>query len=220
MENMTLLEFARGPGMQWALWIFLLGVIWRIVGSMYLLGTKDLSKFRRNHYVRDGLRTIVTRSTPAEAFEKTIRFQHITGYLWHIALFIAVLFFAPHILFFESILGFSWPHLPNTVILISAAVATALLIALFIRRATHPVQRLISTADDYISLVLVLLPLLTGLAAFAHVGARYETLFALHLLSVELMLIWYPFSKLMHAFMTFPARYQSGTFYGHRGVKA
>ena len=220
MGDMTLLEFARGPGMQWAIWIFCFGVLWRIVGSMYLLGTKDLSRARQTHYVRDGMRAVLTRSTPAEAFEKKIRFQHITGYLWHLALFISVLFFAPHILFFESILGFSWPHLPNTIILISAAVAAAVLIALFIRRATHPVQRLISTADDYISMLLVLLPIVTGLAAYAHVGARYETLLAVHLLSVELMLIWYPFSKLMHAFMTFPARYQSGTFFGHRGVKA
>ena len=220
MENMTLLDFARGPGLQWSLWIFCLGVLWRIVGSMYLLGTKDLSKQRRKHYMRDGMRAVLTRSAPAEAFEEKIRFQHITGYLWHLALFIAVLFFAPHILFFESLLGFSWPHLPNTVILVSAAIAAAVLIALFIRRATHPVQRLISTPDDYISMVLVMLPILTGIAAFAHVGFRYETMLALHLLSVELMLIWYPFSKLMHAFMTFPSRYQSGTFFGHRGVKA
>jgi len=220
MENMTLLDFARGPGMQWALWIFCLGVLWRIVGAMYLLGTKDLSKFRRKHYIRDGLRACWTRSAPAEAFEEKIRFQHITGYIWHFALFVSVLFFAPHILFFKDILGFGWPHLPNTIILFSGAVATAVLIALLIRRATHPVQRLISTVDDYISIFVVLLPLVTGIAAFAHVGARYETLFAVHLLSVELMLIWYPFSKLMHTFMTFPSRYQTGTFFGHRGVKA
>ena len=34
MENMTLLDFARGPGLQWALWIFCLGILWRIVGAM------------------------------------------------------------------------------------------------------------------------------------------------------------------------------------------
>lgn len=220
MENMTLLDFARGPGLQWALWIFCLGILWRIVGAMYLLGTKDLSKARSKHYVRDGIRAIITRSTPAEAFETQIRFQHISGYAWHLALFVTVLFFAPHILFFESIFGFSWPHLPNSVILFSGAVATALLIGLLIRRMVHPVQRLISTVDDYISMVVVLLPLVTGLMSYAHMGPRYETMLALHLLSVELMLIWYPFSKLMHAFMTFPARYQTGTFFGHRGVKA
>ena len=125
MENMTLLDFARGPGLQWALWIFCLGILWRIVGAMFLLGTKDLSKARRKHSIRDGLRAIATRSAPAEAFEDKIRFQHISGYAWHLALFVSVLFFAPHILFFESLFGFSWPHLPNTIILFSGAVAGA-----------------------------------------------------------------------------------------------
>jgi nitrate reductase gamma subunit len=220
MENMTLLDFARGPGLQWALWIFCLGVLWRVVGAMFLLGTRDRSKHRRNHYIRDGLRACLTRSAPAHAFEEKIRFQHLTGYAWHIALFVSVLLFAPHILFFESILGFGWPHLPNTIILFSAAIAIGVLTALLIRRATHPVQRLISNVDDYVSILVVMLPLISGVLAFAHIGARYETLLALHLLSVELLMIWYPFGKLMHTIMTFPSRYQSGTFFGHRGVKA
>ena len=217
---MTLLEFARGPGMQWALWIFVFGVMWRLVGAMLLLSRKDLAKPRPYNRVAAGFGAVVSRSTPAHTFEKRIRFQHITGYIWHIALFVAVLFFAPHILFFESVLGFGWPHLPNSVILFTSAVATGMLIALLIRRAFHPVQRLISNADDYISIAVVLVPLITGFLAFAHFGGRYETLLALHLLSVEVMFVWFPFSKLMHAVMTMPARWQAGTAFARRGVKA
>jgi nitrate reductase gamma subunit len=162
----------------------------------------------------------VSRSLPAEAFEKRIRFQHFTGYAWHIALFITVLFFGPHILFFESILGFRWPNLPNGVVLFSGAVAIAILIALLIRRATNPVMKLISNFDDYFSVIVVLAPLVTGILAFAHIGARYETMLAVHLLSVEAMFVWFPFGKLMHTAMTFPSRYQAGTWFGRRGVKA
>ncbi|MGA8204039.1 MAG: hypothetical protein WB812_05930 [Woeseiaceae bacterium] len=217
---MTLLEFARGPGLQWALWIFLFGVLWRVVGSMLIMAKHDLSKPRRKHSVRDGLGTIVTRSLPAEPFEKRIRFQHFSGYAWHITLFIAVLFFAPHILFFKSVLGFGWPNLPNTAILVAAAITTAILVALLIRRAIHPVQRLISNADDYISVLMVLLPTVTGILAFAHIGGRYENLLAIHLLSVEAMFVWFPFGKLMHTALTFPSRYQAGSVFGRRGVKA
>jgi len=217
---MTLLEFASGPGLQWALWIFVFGVVWRLIGALFLLSRKDLTKPREYNSVTAGFGAILSRSTPAHAFEKSIRFQHVTGYVWHFALFISVLFFAPHILFFESVLGFGWPHLPNTIILVTAITATAVLIALLIRRATHPVQRFISTVDDYISIFVVLIPLVTGILAFAHFGGRYETLLAIHLLSVEVMLIWFPFSKLMHAVMTMPARYQAGTAFGRRGVKA
>ena len=217
---MTLLDFARGPGLQWALWIFVFGVAWRVIGAIFLLSRKDLTKPRHKYSVTAGLGAVLTRSHPAHAFEAKIRFQHVTGYAWHFALFVSVLFFAPHILFFESVLGFSWPHLPNTIILVTAAVAVAVLIALLIRRATHPVQRFISNADDYISIFVVLIPLVTGILAFAHVGGPYETLLAIHLLSVEAMLIWFPFGKLMHAIMTMPARYQAGTAFGRRGVKA
>ena len=217
---MTLLDFARGPALQWSLIILVFGVLWRIVGSMLLMAKKDLSTPRRSTRVRDGLATVARRSLPEEQFEKKIRFQHLTGYAWHIALFISVLFFGPHILFFESVLGFGWPNLPNGIILVTAAIALAILLALLIRRASHPVQRLISNADDYISVLVVIVPLITGILAFAHIGARYETLLAIHLLSVEAMFVWFPFGKLMHAALAFPARFNAGATYGRKGVKA
>ena len=217
---MTLLEFARGPALQWSLVILVTGIVWRVGGALLIGARKDLSRPRRASGVGDGMKTIATRSLPAEVFEKRIRFQHVSGYAWHVALFITVLFFGPHILFFESILGFRWPALPNSAVLIAGAVAMALLIALLIRRATNPVQRLISNADDYISVILTILPLLTGLMAFGHIGGRYETLLAVHLLSIEALFVWFPFGKLMHTAMTFPSRYQAGTSFGRRGVKA
>lgn len=217
---MTLLDFARGPALQWSLIIFVFGVLWRICGAMLLMARKDLSKPRRKTAMRDGLTVIATRSLPEHQFEKRIRFQHYTGYAWHIALFISVLFFAPHILFFESVLGFGWPNLPNGFILVTAAIALAVLLALLIRRAVHPVMRLISNADDYISIAVVIVPIVTGILAFAHIGARYETLLAIHFLSVEALFVWFPFGKLIHTALTFPSRFQTGVTFGRRGVKA
>jgi nitrate reductase gamma subunit len=217
---MTLLDFARGPALQWSLIILIFGIVWRLVGVMLIGGSRDLSKPRRQAALRDGFGAIATRSLPEHQFEKKIRFQHYSGYAWHIALFISVLFFGPHILFFESVLGFGWPNLPNGIILVTAAIALAILLALVIRRASHPVLRLISNADDYISIAVVIVPLVTGILAFAHLGARYETLLALHLLSVEALFVWFPFGKLMHTALTFPSRFRAGTSFGRRGVKA
>jgi nitrate reductase gamma subunit len=217
---MTLLDFARGPALQWSLIIFVAGVMWRLVGSLLFMARKDLAKARHKGKTIDGLTAIATRSMPAHSFEKRIRFQHYAGYAWHLSLFVAVLFFAPHILFFESLLSFSWPNLPNTIILIAAAITLAILIALTIRRATDPVMRKISNADDYISTLLIIVPLVTGMLAFAHIGARYETMLAIHLLSVEAMLVWFPFGKLMHTALVLPSRFQAGATFGRRGVKA
>lgn len=217
---MSLLDFARGPALQWSLLILVFGVLWRLVGALLVARRNDLSKSREQSAIVDGGLAIATRSLPAHPFEKRIRFQHYTGYAWHIGLFIVVLFFAPHILFFEDILGFGWPNLPNSVILIVSAITLAVLFALAIRRMTHPVMRLISNADDYISLLVTIAPFITGILAFAHIGFRYETMLAIHWLSVDALFVWFPFGKLIHAVLVFPTRFQAGADYGHRGVRA
>lgn len=220
---MTLLEFARGPGMQWAIWIFALGVLWRLVGSFLLMRTRDLSKPKGTAYAKAGMRAMIMRSIPPHELEKNITFQHLTGYAWHLGFFAVLLLFGPHVPFFKQFLGFGWPTLPNIVVLVIGGFTLAILIALLFRRLTHPVMKQISAPDDWISILMVILPLVTGFASYSHLQIfeiRYETLLGLHLLSVELMLVWFPFSKLMHMFYAFPARYQVGAAMEHKGVKA
>ena len=62
-------------------------------------------------------------------------------------------------------------------------------------------------------------PLLTGVIATSHLGARYETLLGLHILSVALLLVWLPFGKLMHFFLVFVTRSQTGAHLSHRGAQ-
>jgi nitrate reductase gamma subunit len=218
---MTLLDFARGPALQAALMIFALGVVWRALGALLMRRTTDFSQPRTGtaERVAGGLRTVWSRVFVSEALEQRIHFQHIAGALWHLGFFVVLLLFVPHILFFESLLGFGWPGLPNPVILVVAAITLATLLAVLIRRMTNPVSKIISTADDYISWVLTALPLITGIMAGAHLGLRYETMLALHLLSVALLLVWFPFGKLMHLFLIWPARYNVGALFARRGVR-
>lgn len=217
---MTLLDFARGPGFEWALIVMVFGICWRVFGIIILSRGKDLSKPRSKSLLLAGMSTIATRSLPPHEFEKKIRFQHFTGYAWHIGFFITVLLSGPHIAFFKGLLGFGWPGLPTPVITIIAAITLAILLALVVRRLFHPVLRVISGADDYISALVTILPIVTGMMTYAHLLFRYETMLAIHILSVELLMIWFPLGKLMHSFLVFPSRYQIGAKYQRRGVKA
>ena len=217
---MTLLDFARGPGFEWALIIMIFGICWRLVGVFALSQIHILSKPHEGSLFVAGLKTIATRSLPVHQFEKKIRFQHFTGYAWHIGYFVTILFFAPHITLFKDLLGFGWPALPTTVITLIAAITLAILLVLIIRRLFHPVLRLISGSDDYISALVTVLPLITGLMAYGHMALRYETLLAIHLLSIELLMIWFPLGKLMHSIFVFPSRYQNGRNFKRRGVQA
>jgi nitrate reductase gamma subunit len=220
---MTLLEFARGPGMQWALTIFLLGVAWRLVGSFLLARNRDLARPKGTAFAKAGMRSMIMRSIPPHELEKNITFQHLTGYAWHLGYFATLLLFGPHVPFFKQFFGFGWPTLPNTIVLVIAGFTLAILVALVIRRIIHPVMKKISTLDDWLSVFLAILPLVTGFLSYSHVsvfGLRYETMLGLHILSIEALLVWFPFGKLMHLFYTFPSRYQIGVSMERKGVKA
>lgn len=219
---MNLLAFARGPAFYAAMLIFVFGVAWRLVGIFLLGYRRDRSVPRHTDVIRGGVRSMLMRSLPPHELEKHIVFQHASGYAWHLGFFATLLLFGPHIPLFKQFLGFGWPTLPNSWILVLAAITLAILLLLLVRRMLNPVLRQISTIDDYISVTLCILPLVTGIAASAHlqVGLRDDDLLGAHILTVCALLVWFPFGKLMHLFLTFPARFQAGALLERRGVKA
>ncbi len=140
------------------------------------------------------------------------------GYSYHIGLFAVVLLFGPHIAFLGSLFGVTWPGLPSSVITVIAALTLTLFLAVLFRRVTNRVMRMLSNFDDYFSWLITMLVMVTGLAATAHVGARYETLLGLHILSFDVLLLWFPFGKLMHAFYIFPSRALNGALLARKGA--
>ncbi|MGB8734705.1 MAG: hypothetical protein WCD20_01080 [Rhodomicrobium sp.] len=218
---MDLLEFARGPALQVSLAIFVFGVTWRLLGLLLLPWRKDHSA-PRGHTppaIVAVLQANLRKMWPHKTFVKATVFQFVNGYVMHIGLAIVVLLFAPHILFIKSLFGVTWPALPSNFIYAVGAITLFALMAALVHRLTSPVLQLISRADDYISLLITLLPILTGLLAVIQVGARYETLIALHILSICLFFIWFPFGKLMHAFTFFLSRGATAVRLKHRGAQ-
>ncbi len=56
------------------------------------------------------------------------------------------------------------------------------------------------------------------MAAYMHVGGPYQTVLAVHILSVEALMIWFPFSKLMHLFTMFAVRGVTGVLFARKGA--
>lgn len=217
---MTLLDFARGPGLEWSLYILVAGSMIRLFGALLVRKHLDLSKPRHEHTGYDGVRTVFSRMWVRPEFRPQTLFPLLIAYGLHIGLAVVVFFFVPHILFIEGLLGISWPGLPNDVVLVASTIAIASLIALWVRRLTTPLLKAISTWDDHLALLITLLPMLTGMAAYAHIIDDYEFLLGLHIISVELLFIWFPFSKLFHAVQWIPTRFKLGAAFARRGVKA
>jgi nitrate reductase gamma subunit len=218
---MELLEFARGPALTFALTVFIAGVAFRVAVILFMWRTKDSSvgRAREKPAFLAALQEIGRRMWPLSPYRQRTLFNLINGYVFHIGLAIIVFLLLPHILFLQDLTGLYWGHLPNNVIYAISIVTLISLIAALVMRLGNPAQRIISTFDDYASWFVTFLPVLTGIVATTHLGARYETLLALHILSVALLLIYLPFGKLMHFFLVFVTRSQTGAHLNHRGAQ-
>jgi len=219
MSEIEFLNWVRGPGFEIATVIFIAGVIIRVL-EIFLLGRKNNLAEARGSEMNGGLHTIVSRSIPDKNTFQRSTFKIVSGYVFHLGLLITIFFYAPHILLFKEILGFSWPSLPSAVVDAFAVITIITLIAVLIHRLRDRVLRFLSTTEDYLVWFLTIAPLITGYMAFHRIGMTAPSLLAIHILSVELLLIAFPFTKLMHAFTLVIARWYNGAISAYRGVQS
>lgn len=213
------LLWVRGDAFNIALSIFIIGVFIRLM-EIFLLGRKkDFSQARGTEW-GPGLRNIVTRSVVDSGTFKRSPFVVVVGYIWHICFFIVLLFFVPHIELIHAMLGLKWPGLASQLVDAATVVAMVSLIAMLWHRLTHPVLKFLSTYEDYLVWLVTFLPLLTGYIAYHRMIDPYPMALGLHILSVELMMVVFPFTKLMHTFTVFIARWYTGAMMGRKGIES
>lgn len=219
MSPDSLLTWARGPAFDWALGIFAFGMLLRLIEVLSLGKKPDLAEGRGSG-VKGGLKTIVTRTLPRASVFAREPVRITNGYVFHIGFIAVLLLYGPHIRLFQEALGFGWPALPGSVIAgLGMVTMLSLLLALALR-LRNPVTRHISTVNDYVAWAVTFLPVLTGYLAYSHSLLPYTTLLALHLLSVELLLIVAPFTKLTHLFSFALSRWYQGYQAGYRGTES
>ena len=211
------LLWARGPAFEIATVVLVMGMIVRFI-EILMLGRKENLAAPKGSAMAGGLRTIATRSLPAEGMLQRSSFTIVVGYLFHIGLFVVIFLLAPHILVFSKVAGLSWPALPTTIVDAVAVITILSLIAVLIDRLNNKVKRYLSGPMDYLVWGLTILPLITGYMAFHRIGFSGSMLIALHIMSVELLMLAFPFTKLSHAFTLFLARFYNGAVTGLKGV--
>lgn len=226
---MALLDIARGPALALALVIFGLGVLWRLAGVLRRPRMPDLSPPRQGapSNLVGALRGILSGLRPRREFGQGSLITSLNGYVFHLGLALIFFGYAPHIAFIHRLTGLSWPALPDVVMYVAAAATIISLLLALVMRLNDRVLRKISNADDYLTWAITFLPVITGMAVVgepsAIILARDHVIYpgplVLHLLTLELLLIWFPFGKLMHAFWFFFSRGATGMRFSHRGVK-
>lgn len=226
---MDLLDFARGPALVFAIAVFVLGTSWRLVHLLRRPRMPDLSPPREGaaSNASGALHAVARGMWPRQAFARNTLLITLNGYVFHIGLALVFFGYAPHIAFVHRTIGLSWPALPDLVMYLAAGVTIVSLVMALFLRMTDPVRQKISTADDMITWVIVFLPVVTGMAVLSDTSATilardhviYRGPVAVHLLTLELLLVWFPFGKLMHAFLFPFSRGATGVRFSHRGVK-
>ena len=217
------LEFKRGPLFMVSLLIFIAGMVYRLVQVAMLGWNKDQSKPRGSKgtgVVKSWLRGIAIWPFIPWVKEAFIRnpVMYIAGGLFHLGLFVVIFLGTPHMLVWKSLLGFGWGTLPLPYIDWLAVAGIIGMILLLILRRTNPVLKLLSGLPEYFNWLFVFLPMISGYIMTHHLFFRYEVAYSLHMLTVDWMLIWIPFSRISHFMFYFFSRTIHGVEWGKRAV--
>ncbi len=215
MTAVELLQFARGPALWASLAVLLAGSLWRVLGILRLGAKPDLSEPRSTRLFAGAMRGIVARMVPRVEFRLRTKLGFWNGYVYHVGLAVIVFGYLPHIQFVERLTGLAWPPLPDAVVYVCVGLTFVSLFIALMERLTDPVRRLLSGFDDYFSWAVVVLPLATGMVA---IQQSDPLPLAIHLLSVELLVVWLPFGKLAHAFLVFASRGVTGAALTRKGA--
>lgn len=218
-EPISFLLWVRGTAFDLAVTIFVIGVILRFF-EIISLGRKANLAEPRGEEFGPGMKTVLTRTLPEAGIFKRQPLTIIGGFVFHLGLLISLVFFVPHIELFRETFGFSWPGLPNYFVDAATVLAIVGMLAMLWHRLTNPVMKLLTTKEDWLVWLVTFLPLLSGYFAYHRMIDPYPLVLGLHILSVELLLVVFPFTKLMHAFTLFLARWYTGAMSGRRGVES
>jgi len=199
---MNLLEFASGPALYVAIGIFVVGASWRLAYLLRMKKRVDKSESRAGNEVFGGLWMIASRSINHGPLTDSIKAPIANAYLMHLVMAIVIFAAEEHIKLLEETFGIGWAHLPH----------------IFIRIATFVFLATIAVTVYRFSLLVTGLVVATGLIAGWNAEPN-DTLSAIHVLSFDLLLIWFPFGKLMHAFLIFGSRYSTGVAFTHKGAR-
>ncbi len=218
-----ILEFSRGPLFYTALLIFIGGMVFRLIKVISLGWSKDKVDSKGSKakgvlisYLKGFL---IWPFIPwvKNTFSKNM-ITFLAGGIFHLGLIVIIFFGTPHMLVWKSLIGYGWWTLPIPIVDWFAAVTIISMLVLLVNRYVNPVLKLISGPAEKFNWLIVFLPIVSGYIMTHHLFFRYEVLFSLHMLSVDLLLIWIPFSRISHFMFYFFSKTIHGAQFGKRAV--
>jgi len=208
----NIVSFIQGPLIWISLSIFVVGLIVRTFNLLKLTRKKEMLRFEPDQAFLS--RTPLTKK---QRLFRYLVFQRgsslesniclvLISIVFHVCLIMTPLFIHGHNVLLDTSFGISLISLPEKISDIMTKFVLISGFILFLRRLLLRRVRIISTIYDYLLLLLVLAPFLTGFMAYRHL-LDYNTLIILHMFFGELILIIIPFSKFFHMIFFFVSRF-------------
>ncbi len=200
----ALLEFAKGPLFRLSFALLVLGLI-----RIFFLDIRGAYKAYRNTDDKKlPWRLIISRTWewlfPLKRLKGNFRVYSIFSILFHTGLIVVPIFLLAHIQLWQQALGVSWIALSHGWALWLTISTIVFGGALFISRLSNKTTRALSRGQDYLWLILLLIPFITGfVCANLSVSPSYYRFYMLvHILSGEAIFVLIPFSKIAHCVLT------------------
>lgn len=205
-------EFVSGPLVWIAIIVFLGGSLWKL-GSMLILADKEKSVFP-TWTLKFGFRSVIHWIIPfGSRGQRMHPVVTIASFLFHVCLIFTPLFVMGHAVLWQESWGVRWWSLPAGVADFATLVVIVTFLLLFLRRISSPEVRNVTTWKDYLLVLLVVAPFVTGFISHRQ-WLSGDEMVILHIVTGALWLMAIPFTWLSHMFWFVFSRSYMGSEFG------
>jgi len=189
-------ELVRGPLVWIAFIVFIGGGLYTTISTL-LLARKEKGVFQTVS-LKFSFRSLAHWLVPFSTRITRLRpFFSVVSFSFHFCLLFTPLFLMGHAVSWHESWGISWWSMPEGFADVLTLVVIFGCLFFGVRRVTAPEVRNVTSWSDWLLLILVAGPFITGFLAH-HQVFQYETMIILHIISGALWLIAIPFTRLSH----------------------
>lgn len=215
----TFYAFVTGPLVWVAFIVFAGGCLFRLIRMIILVNKKENFIFTYISF-KYSLRSIFHWIIPfATVNMRKHPILTLVSFAFHICLLAVPIFLLSHIVLVDESWSVRWLSLPDRAADIMAVIVIAGCLFFLFRRITQKEVKYVTSFSDFVLLVIVAAPFITGFIAY-HQWLHYQLFVILHILTGEIMLIAIPFTRLSHMiFSPFTRAYMGSEFGGIRRAR-
>jgi nitrate reductase gamma subunit len=198
------IDFAKGPLFAVTFLVMILGLARQVALQIYFLSVKKGRRLRGVAWNKIARETM-SWAIPVKHMEPGNGLFTASSFLMHLGIILVPLFLLDHVVLWEGFLGVNLPAMGTG---LADALALLTIVCCFLLlglRTFRARNRMVSRPMDYVLLVLLITPFLSGfLASHPRVNPfPWNAMMLAHLLSAEALFVAVPFTKLAHVVLFF-----------------